>query len=256
MLQVGVAGLSGRMGQALWDAAALRGDCQIVCGIAMPGTKLPSGCEVPCTDDPQSLTVIPRVFVDFSRPECTLRLLPWCVERKVGLVIGTTGFTPEQHAQIESAAAQIPLVMAANFSVGVNILLSLVKKTAAVMDAADIEIVEAHHRHKVDAPSGTALSLGRAAAAGRGADFDEVAVLSREGIVGERKAGSIGFAAVRGGDIVGEHNVMFCAEGERVELKHVATSRLTFAGGALRAAQFVAEQKPGLYSFAAVLGLE
>lgn len=196
------------------------------------------------------------VLIDFTRPEASLQYLQACEEANVGMVIGTTGFTAEQKARIAQAAQQVGIVFAPNMSVGVTLLTNLVQAAAKVLkEGYDIEVIEAHHRHKVDAPSGTALRLGEAAAAGAGRDFDEVALYAREGITGERKPESIGFATVRGGDIVGDHTVLFAGIGERIELTHKASSRATFALGALRAAKFLSDKKHGLYDMQDVLGL-
>ena len=196
------------------------------------------------------------VFVDFTRPDCSLEVLNFAKEHQISYVLGTTGFSESQKAKIKEASRLIPVVFAANFSVGINILLSLIKKTAEIMQDADIEIVEAHHRYKVDAPSGTALAMGEAAAAGRNVNLNDVMVAGRNGVTGERQYGTIGFSSIRGGDIVGMHNVMFCCDGERVELNHVASSRATFARGALRAASWLEGRKPGLYTMNDVLSLQ
>jgi len=172
------------------------------------------------------------------------------------MVIGTTGFSPEQKEAIAAAAMDIPVVFAPNMSVGVNLLINLVQSAARVLaEGYDVEIIEAHHRHKVDAPSGTALRLGEAAAAALGRDLSECAVYGREGVTGERDPSTIGFATVRGGDVVGDHTVLFAGIGERVELTHKASSRATFALGAMRAAKFLAGKKQGLYDMRDVLGL-
>lgn len=194
------------------------------------------------------------VLIDFTRPEATLAALAVCRGLGIGMVIGTTGFTPGQRAEIEAAAAEIPIVVAANFSVGVNLALELIERAArALGDDYDVEIVEAHHRHKVDAPSGTALAMGEAAAAGLGRDLREVAVYGREGHTGARDARSIGFATVRGGDVVGDHQVLFLGDGERVEIGHRASDRSTFARGAVRAAVWLHGRAPGLYGMRDVL---
>ena len=172
------------------------------------------------------------------------------------MVIGTTGFSAEQKAQIAAASSQVALVMAPNMSIGVNLLINLVQSAAQVLsEGYDVEIIEAHHRHKVDAPSGTALRLGEAAASALGRDLAECAVYGREGVTGERNANTIGFATVRGGDVVGDHTVLFASTGERVELTHKASSRATFALGALRAAKFLAGKNSGLFDMRDVLGL-
>jgi 4-hydroxy-tetrahydrodipicolinate reductase len=200
------------------------------------------------------------VLVDFTRPEGTLAHLAACAAAGVGAVVGTTGLNDAQKADLAAYAKSVPIVFAANMSVGVVVLLSLVEQAAAKLGPGyDIEVVEMHHRHKVDAPSGTALQLGEAAAAGAGRRLSDCAVYAREGHTGERVPGTIGFASLRGGDVVGEHTVVFAGTGERVELSHRATSRQNFAGGALRAAVFVAAKRaagqPGLYDMRDVLGL-
>jgi len=200
------------------------------------------------------------VLIDFTRPEGTLAHLAACARHGTGAVVGTTGFSDAQKAEIAAFAQAIPIVFAPNMSVGVNVLLKLVETAAQRLGPAyDIEIVEMHHRHKVDAPSGTALLLGEAAARGAGRALAECAVYAREGVTGERKAGTIGFAALRGGDVVGEHAVIFAATGERIELAHKAASRQNFAAGALRAAHYVARRRAarqaGLADMQDVLGL-
>jgi len=200
------------------------------------------------------------VMIDFTRPEGSLAHLAACARHGTGAVVGTTGFSAEQKAELARHALQIPIVFAPNMSVGVNVLLALVESAARRLGPAyDIEIVEMHHRHKVDAPSGTALRLGEAAAQGAGRALAECAVYAREGVTGERREGAIGFATLRGGDVVGEHTVIFAGAGERIELAHKATSRQNFAAGALRAAHFVAARRasgrPGLADMQDVLGL-
>ena len=197
------------------------------------------------------------VLVDFTRPEPSLEYLVACQQANVGLVIGTTGFTSDQKNLIELAAQDIAIVFAPNMSVGVTLLINLVQAAAKVLaDGYDVEIIEAHHRHKVDAPSGTALRLGEAAAAALGRDLTECAVYGREGVTGERDGNTIGFATVRGGDVVGDHTVLFAGIGERVELTHKASSRATFALGALRAAKFLSNKNMGLYDMRDVLALK
>ena len=192
--------------------------------------------------------------IDFSRPEMTLSLLATLMKTPRPLVIGTTGFAPEQLQKIHDAAKSMPIVLAPNTSLGVNMLLGLVRETARILgEEFDIEIVEMHHRNKVDAPSGTALALGKAAAEGRQVALEKAAVYQRVGDTGKREPGTIGFATLRGGDVVGEHTVMFANEGERVELSHIATNRNIFAKGALTAAEWVNGKKPGLYSMQDVL---
>ena len=200
------------------------------------------------------------VLIDFTRPEGTLAHLAACARHRVAAVVGTTGLDAAQKDALAGFGRAVPIVFAANMSVGVNVLLSLVESAARALGPAfDIEIVEMHHRHKVDAPSGTALRLGEAAAAGAGVELGEHAVYARHGVTGERKPGTIGFATLRGGDVVGEHVVVFAGAGERVELAHRATSRQLFAVGALRAVEFVAAKRArgehGVFDMPEVLGL-
>lgn len=197
------------------------------------------------------------VLVDFTRPEPSLEYLEACRKAHVKLVIGTTGFTAEQKKLIELASKEIAIVFAPNMSVGVTLLISLVQAAARVLtEGYDVEIIEAHHRHKVDAPSGTALRLGEAAASALGRNLEDCAVYGREGVTGERNPNTIGFATVRGGDVVGDHTVLFAGVGERVELTHKASSRATFALGALRAARFLSGRRSGLFDMQDVLGLK
>lgn len=197
------------------------------------------------------------VVIDFTRPEATLEHLAQCRAAAKRMVIGTTGFTPQQKAQIAAAAQDIAIMMAPNMSVGVNLCFKLLEIAAKVMgEYTDIEIIEAHHRHKVDAPSGTALRMGEVVAQTLGRDLKDCAVYAREGITGARDRKSIGFATLRAGDIVGEHTVMFADEGERVEITHKASSRMTFAHGAVRAARWLMSKEPGLYDMQDVLGLK
>ena len=256
MLKVGIVGIGGRMGHALWDCCLGLDGAKIVCGIDKSTDSLPSGCNIEVVDEPSKLSQAPDLFIDFSRPKCSLSVLEYAKEHQCKVVLGTTGFDYEQKAKIKEYSKKIAIVFAANFSVGVNILLNLVKKTSKIMADADIEIVEAHHRYKVDAPSGTALAIGEAAAAGRNVNLKDVMVSGRDGFSGERIYGSFGLSSIRGGDIVGEHTAMFCSEGERVELSHIASSRQTFARGAFRAALWLENKKPGLYDMNEVLGLK
>jgi 4-hydroxy-tetrahydrodipicolinate reductase len=196
-------------------------------------------------------------LIDFTRPEGTLSHLRVCCELGVNLVIGTTGFDDLQKAEIEAAAKQIAIVMAPNMSVGVNVTLKLLQMAArSLATGFDVEIIEAHHRHKVDAPSGTALKMGEVIATALGRDLKDCAVFAREGVTGERDPSSIGFATIRGGDIVGDHTVMFAGTGERIEISHRSSSRATYAQGSLRAAHFLAGKKSGLFDMFDVLGLQ
>lgn len=196
------------------------------------------------------------VLIDFTVPSATLANIKTCQANSVAMVIGTTGFTPEEQAEIDAAAKTIPICKASNFSTGVNVCFKLLDMAARVLgDDVDIEVYEAHHRHKVDAPSGTALSMGQVVADALGRELSKVAVYGREGQTGARERETIGFATVRAGDIVGDHTVTFAAEGERVEITHKASSRMSFARGAVRAAGWLAKEKPGLYDMQDVLGL-
>jgi 4-hydroxy-tetrahydrodipicolinate reductase len=257
------------MGQALIEATQAGEDVTLVAALDVAGSvaigrdageRIGRATGVAIGSDVDAALAKSDVLIDFTRPEGTLAHAAACARLGVGLVAGTTGLAAAQKAELAGFARAVPIVFAPNMSVGVNVLVRLVELAAARLGAAyDIEIVEMHHRHKVDAPSGTALRLGDAAATGMGTKLADVAVYAREGHTGERKPGTIGFATLRGGDVVGEHTVIFAGAGERVELSHKATSRQTFAGGALRAARFVAarraERRPGLYDMADVLGL-
>jgi len=260
-----VAGVSGRMGHALLegvfadDALQLHGALDRADSPQIgrdAGEMFGKNTGVKITSDTALALNGADVLIDFTRPEASLQYLEACKKAGVKHVIGTTGFTVEQKAKIEASSQQIGIVFAPNMSVGVTMLISLVEQAAkALSDGYDIEVVEMHHRHKVDAPSGTALRLGEAAAKGLGKDLKDCAVYAREGVTGEREAGTIGFATMRGGDVVGDHTVVFAGVGERVEITHKASSRATFAQGALRAAKFLAHKKHGLFDMRDVLGL-
>ena len=253
VLRVGIAGASGRMGQALLDAAAAAD------GIAVgSAVDLAAGAwgRVPIGTDVSAAIAQCDVLIDFTRPAGTLEHVRACVAAKRAIVIGTTGFAPAQVDEIRRAAAIVPIVMAPNMSVGVNVMLRLVELgSRALGPDYDVEVFEMHHRKKVDAPSGTALKLGEVAAAARGASLDETAVFARQGATGERRAGSLGFSVARGGDVVGDHTVFFAGTGERIEITHRSSSRATYAQGAMRAARFLAGKPPGLYDMQDVLGL-
>ena len=264
-LKVVIAGCSGRMGHALLESVFA--DADLVLHAALDRADNPqlgrdageqfgklSGVKV--TSDISGALNGADVLVDFTRPEASMLYLEACQKAGVGMVIGTTGFSAEQKSMIQAASENISIVFAPNMSVGVTLLINLVEQAAKVLkDGYDIEVVEMHHRHKVDAPSGTALRLGEAAAHGIGQDLKDCAIYAREGVTGEREAGKIGFATLRGGDVVGDHTVMFAGVGERVEITHKASSRATFAIGALRAAKFLAAKNTGLYDMQDVLGL-
>lgn len=264
-LKVVIAGCSGRMGHALLESVFA--DAGLVLYGALDradnphlghdaGEQFGRVTGVKVTADVEAALQGADVLVDFTRPEASMLYLDACQKAGVSMVIGTTGFSVEQKSAIEAASKKISIVFAPNMSVGVTLLINLVEQAAKVLkDGYDIEVVEMHHRHKVDAPSGTALRLGEAAAKGIGQDMKDCAVYAREGVTGEREAGKIGFATLRGGDVVGDHTVMFAGIGERVEITHKASSRATFAVGALRAAKFLADKKTGLYDMQDVLGL-
>jgi len=265
-MQLGVVGCSGRMGRMLVQqihetagtrlvAVSERADSAVVgtdIGLLAVGEAL----GVPISGDAGAVFETAEAVIDFTVPEATVLHARQAAARGRALVIGTTGLAPEHQAEIAKAARQVPIVQAANMSLGVNLLLGLVRQVAAALDPAfDIEIVEMHHRHKVDAPSGTALALGRAAADGRKVDLESVADRVRDGHTGPRGPGRIGFATLRGGDVVGEHTVIFAGSGERIELTHKAAGRHIFAAGAVKAALWTKDKGPGLYSMQDVLGL-
>jgi 4-hydroxy-tetrahydrodipicolinate reductase len=265
MHQVAVAGATGRMGQMLIEAIRGSGDCQLAGAMDQPASPaigndaaafLGHASGVPVVADPAQAIARAQVLIDFTRPEGTMAHLAACRERKVNLVIGTTGFNDAQKAQIAAAARDIGIVMAPNMSVGVNVTLKLLEMAAkALATGYDIEIIEAHHRHKVDAPSGTALKMGEVVAGALGRDLKDCAVYAREGVTGERDPSTIGFATIRGGDIVGDHTVLFAGTGERIEITHRSSSRATYAQGSLRAVRFLAGRGAGLYDMFDVLGL-
>ena len=265
-LSIDIAGASGRMGRMLIEAVLADPQATLAAALDVPGSPaLGQDAGAPLgratgvavrADADAALAQGVDVLIDFTRPEGTLAHLAVAQRHGVGVVIGTTGFTPEQKAAIGAAAQQVGVVFAPNMSVGVNVLAKLVEAAAAALDDRyDAEVWEMHHRHKVDAPSGTALALGEAVARGRGVVFAERAVLSREGHTGERRRGDIGFATLRGGDVIGEHVVVFAGTGERIEIAHKSGSRANYAEGSLRAAHFLHQHGPGLYSMADVLGL-
>jgi 4-hydroxy-tetrahydrodipicolinate reductase len=261
--RLAVLGAAGRMGRAVILAANA---AKLPVGAALEREGVPevgrdalelAGLDargVTITTDLAAAADAFDVLVDFTRPEGTIAALEACLALGKGMVIGTTGFTPEQLARIEIAARRIPIVKAGNFSLGVNLCLQLLETAAAALgEDFDVEIVEAHHKHKVDAPSGTALMLGEAVARGAGKSLEQHAIYERYGHTGERPKGAIGFSTIRGGDVVGDHTVMFLGDGERVEITHKASSRLNFANGAVRAAGWLAGRKAGLYSMRDVL---
>ncbi len=263
--KVVIAGTSGRMGHALIEGVLADTNLQLHAALDRAdspqigqdaGAHLGKNTGVKITSDIAAALKNADVLVDFTRPEASLAYLEACKKASVKHVIGTTGFTVEQKAKIAAASKDIAIVFAPNMSVGVTLLLDLVEQAAKVLnDGYDIEVVEMHHRHKVDAPSGTALRLGEAAAQGLGQNLNDCAIYAREGVTGEREAGKIGFATLRGGDVVGDHTVVFAGIGERVEITHKASSRATFALGALRAAKFLQSKSTGLFDMRDVLSL-
>ena len=265
-IRVAIAGAGGRMGRQLIQAALALEGVQLGAALEREGSSLLgsdagelAGAGKTGVTVQSSLDAVKEdfdVFIDFTRPEGTLNHLAFCRQHGKGMVIGTRGFDEAGKQAIRDAAADIAIVFAANFSVGVNVMLKLLEKAAKVMgDYTDIEIIEAHHGHKVDAPSGTALAMGEAIAHALDKDLKDCAVYSREGHTGERVPGTIGFATVRAGDIVGEHTAMFADIGERLEITHKASSRMTFANGAVRSALWLSGKESGLFDMRDVLDL-
>ncbi len=264
--KIAVAGATGRMGHMLIEAIATSDDCLLAGALDMAASQglgsdasafTGSNCGVPITADMHAGLKDAQVLIDFTRPEGTLAHVRQCRALGVNMVIGTTGLTDVQKDEIALAAKDIAIVMAPNMSVGVNVTLKLLEMAARAMSSGyDIEIIEAHHRHKVDAPSGTALKMGEVVAKAMGRDLKDCAVYAREGVTGERDPSSIGFATIRGGDIVGDHTVLFAGTGERIEITHKSSSRVTYAQGSLRAVRFLAGRKSGLFDMFDVLDLK
>ena len=264
-IDVAVAGATGRMGRVLIEAVLGSSDMRLAAALEQKGhaqvgsdagqlVGARSGISV--SDDIDHGLSGCNVIIDFTRPEGTLAHVAACRRLGVKMVIGTTGFNELQKTVISEASREIAIAMAPNFSVGVNVIFKLLAVAARALNQGyDVEVVEAHHRHKVDAPSGTALRMGEIVAQELGRDLKQCAVYAREGVTGERKDGTIGFAAVRGGDLVGDHTVMFIGAGERLEVTHRASSRVNYAQGALRAARFLAAQPRGLFDMWDVLGI-
>ncbi len=263
--RIGIVGAGGRMGRMLIEATLK--DPQVLLGAVFdqPGSPMVGrnagelvgmDCNVLVTDDVAAGLKQVDCLIDFTRPQGTLVHLELCRQAGVGIIIGTTGFEPEGKEAIAAAAREIPIVFAPNMAVGVNLVFKLLDTAARILNQGyDIEIVEAHHRMKIDAPSGTALRMGEVLASALERDLKDCAVYGREGVTGERDPSTIGFATVRGGDIVGDHTVMFCGLGERVEITHKASNRLPYAQGSLRAARFIAGRQSGLFDMQDVLGL-
>ena len=265
-LRIAIAGASGRMGHMLVEAVTGASDLVLAGALDVPGSPaigqdaasfLGKKSGVAVSADVDAVLSQADVLIDFTRPEGTLAHLAACERHGVKAVVGTTGFTDEQKTRIAEHARKIAIVMAPNMSVGVNVVLKLLETAArALSQGYDIEVIEAHHRHKVDAPSGTALAMGEAVANALGRDLKECAIYGREGVTGERDPSTIGFATIRGGDIVGDHTVLFAGTGERIEITHKSSSRATYAQGSLRAARFLAAKASGLYGMDQVLGIE
>ncbi len=265
-LALAVCGAGGRMGRTLIEAILASTDCRLSGALDLPGSASigddagaflgrPTGVAI--TSDLRQGLAGADVLIDFTRPQGTLTHLAACREQGVAMVIGTTGFDAAQKTLITEAAARIAIVLSPNMSVGVNVMLKLLDQAArALAEGYDIEVLETHHRHKVDAPSGTALAMGETLARALGRDLNDCAVMARVGHTGERDPSTIGFASVRGGDIVGDHSVLFAGTGERIEITHRSGSRANYAAGSLRAARFLCGRKSGLYDMHDVLGLK
>lgn len=265
-MKIGVVGCAGRMGQMLVREIAATAGCTLAGGTERPGGPalgkdlgVLAGIDelgVVAIDDAATLFALSDAVIDFTSPDSTVRHAALAAQSETALVVGTTGLTPVQQAAIATAATHTPVIQSPNMSLGVNLLLALVEQVAATLDDGfDIDVLEMHHRNKVDAPSGTALGLGRAAAAGRGVALEDVWQKVRDGHTGVRPRGEIGFATLRGGDVIGDHVVMFAGDGERIELTHKASGRQIYAKGAVRAALWAQDKTPGLYSMKNVLGM-
>ena len=264
-MKIAVAGANGRMGRMLVEAIAAAPDAVLAGALGTAGSPAIGtdagafsgrAAGVAIESDLALGLAKARYLIDFTRPEGTLKHLAYCAQHGIKVIIGTTGFDDEGKAAIRAAAEKTAIVFAPNMSVGVNVTLKLLKMAAkSLAEGYDIEIIEAHHRHKVDAPSGTALKMGEVIADALGRDLKQCAVYGREGVTGERDPSTIGFATIRGGDIVGDHTVLFAGIGERIEISHKSSSRVTYAHGALRAARFLADKTTGLYDMQDVLAL-
>lgn len=265
-IKIGVIGAGGRMGRMLIEAVQDNPKTTLSAAIERQGSSLVGTdagelaaigrLNVPVVDDLRAVIDEIDVLIDFSLPDATEQNMQICAEHNVAMVIGTTGFSPEQEQVLSEASKHIAIVYAGNYSTGVNLSLKLLGMAAkAFGNDADVEIIEAHHKHKIDAPSGTAYMMAEAVAKARGQDLKEVAIYGREGQTGARETGTIGIHAVRGGEIIGDHTVMFIADGEVVEITHRARARMTFAAGAVRAATWITEQGRGQYNMQDVLGL-
>ena len=266
-IKIGIVGAAGRMGKMLIEEVSATPGAVLAAAAERPGHDAvgqdagafaglkASGVKIGAA--PEAVFKASDVVIDFTVPKATLAHAEMAAASNTALVIGTTGIEAADAKKIQAAGRAVPIVWAPNMSLGVNLLMALTERVAKALGPDyDIEVLEMHHRHKVDAPSGTALGLGAAAAKGRGVELAKVAARGRDGITGARKSGAIGFASLRGGDVVGDHSVMFAGEGERLELVHKASSRKIYSRGALRAALWVAGKKPGVYDMADVLGLK
>jgi 4-hydroxy-tetrahydrodipicolinate reductase len=266
MMKIAVAGAAGRMGKMLIEAIQQSGDLLLSGALEVAsspaigkdaGETLGFTTNVAITADITQALKGADALIDFTRPEATLSNLDYCAKHGIKVVIGTTGFNDEQKTHISQAATKTSIVFAPNMSIGVNVTFKLLEVAAKILSTGyDIEVIEAHHRHKVDAPSGTALKMGEVIAAALGRDLKEVGVFAREGVTGERDPSSIGFATVRGGDIVGDHTVMFAGTGERIEITHRSNSRANYALGSVRACRFLHGHANGLFDMQDVLGLK
>ncbi len=264
-IRIAIAGATGRMGRTLIEATLAAPDLQLAAAFELDahpmlgrdaGELVGAACGVALRSDVAAALADCDCLIDFTRPAGTLEHLAQCEAQGVTMVIGTTGMSSDDRKAVESASRRVPVVFAPNMSVGVNVVFRLLDVAARVLDHGyDIEILEAHHRHKVDAPSGTALRMGEVIAAALGRELAHCAVYGREGVTGERDPNTIGFATVRGGDIVGDHTALFAGTGERIEITHKAGNRMPYALGALRAARFLRERNSGLYDMQDVLGL-
>lgn len=264
-IKIAVSGASGRMGRMLIEAALKEDGVRLAAAFDQPGTPfigrdagelVGAACGIAIGDDARAAIAAADCLIDFTRPEGTLTHLALARELGRAVVIGTTGFSAEGKAAITDAAREIPVVFAPNMAVGVNAVFKLLEVAARILDEGyDVEVIEAHHRYKVDAPSGTALRMGEVVARALGRDLAECAIYGREGVTGERKAETIGFSTIRGGDVVGDHTVLFAGLGERIEITHKSGSRMPYATGAVRAARFLAGRTNGLFDMQDVLGL-
>ena len=265
-MKIAVAGASGRMGRMLIEAIHADADAQLTGALDISGSASLGTDAAAFLGQPAGVAIESELgkglanadfLIDFTRPEGTLQHLAYCAEHGIKMIIGTTGFDEAGKAAIAAAATKTAIMFAPNMSIGVNVTMKLLELAAkSFSHGYDIEIIEAHHRHKVDAPSGTALKMGEVIAGALGRDLKDCAVYAREGVTGERDPSSIGFATIRGGDIVGDHTVLFAGIGERIEISHKSSSRATYAQGSLRAVRFISGQKSGLFDMFDVLGLK